>query len=66
MDVTDWNVNFLGKLGFSLWSFPSCIQASWCSHSSGALPLHTFRRHVQRYLSKYPTKTFSGLQMNTP
>ena len=25
------------------------------------LPLHTFRRYVQRYPSKYPTKTFSHL-----
>ncbi len=25
------------------------------------LPLHTFRRHVRRYPSKYPTKTFSHL-----
>jgi len=25
------------------------------------LPLHTFRRCVQRYPSKYPTKTFSHL-----
>ena len=27
------------------------------------LPLHTFRRCVQRYPSKYPTKTFSHLDL---
>ena len=59
--VTDLNVNSLGNWGF-LPGIPimysgQLVFAQLMEH----LPLHTFRRCVQRYPSKYPTKTFSHL-----
>ena len=52
---------FFEKLAFFLRGFSSCIQAVVFAQLMAYLPLHTFRRCVQRYPSKYPTKTFSHL-----
>jgi len=52
---------FFGKLGFFPWVSimysGQLVFAQLMEH----LPLHTFRRCVQRFPSKYPTKTFSHL-----
>ena len=61
-DVTDLN------LDLREWGFQPRIRTMFTGKLAFAqvmdfLPLHTFRRCVQRYPSNYPTKTFSHLEM---
>ena len=59
--VTDLNVNILRNQDFSPVDF-IMYSGKWVfAQLMEHFPLHTFRRCVQRYPSKYPTKTFSHL-----
>lgn len=61
MGVTDLNMNSLGNWDFLPGNSYHVFRPISVCATHEHLPLHTFRRCVQRYPCKYPTKTFSHL-----